>query len=131
MRLEELLFCFVRAPPLSIGEAKFVMGLVERRTRDPERVECLEDVGHVRCDRPRRFPVRPAVPAQIRREDAEARGEPLLREPLEASSMCSDAVERDEGRRVAIAPFVHVQSHPTAPLAVPSSGRTGCARASV
>jgi hypothetical protein len=49
------------------------------------------------------------VPAEVRRENAEAAGEPLLRELAEARAVTLDAVQADDGRRCRVAPLVDVE----------------------
>jgi len=84
----------------------------ERRPVDGEPVERLDDVCDVRLDPPRRLPSRAAVPAEIRRDDPEARRQVLLGEPAEPSAVTRHPVEADERRRALFSPFVHVQPHP-------------------
>src|SRR5205823_10910802 len=77
-----------------------------RRALDSRSGDRLEHVGGVGGDRPRRLPLREAVPAKVRGENAEAALEPLLGEAAEAPAVAGDAVEADDRRGVAIAPLV-------------------------
>src|SRR5262249_30533187 len=83
----------------------------EGRVAYTGRVERLEDVVRVRCDRPRGLPVREAVPAEGGRQDAEPLGEALFCEPAKPASVRVDAVDADDRRPRAIAPLVEVQFH--------------------
>jgi hypothetical protein len=49
------------------------------------------------------------VPAQIRRDDVETAGQPLLGELPEPAAVALDAVEADDGWSVGVAPLVDVE----------------------
>ena len=78
---------------------------------DPQRVGGVDEIGDVRRVRPRRFPVRASVAAQVRRDDVETLRPMLLRQPAVALAVSGDAVQADERRRSGIAPLVHTQLH--------------------
>src|SRR5204863_9538139 len=81
------------------------------RLVDPEGPERLEEVVHVRRERPRRLPARAAVAAQVRCDDAEVLCPPLLRELSEPLTVGGDAVQADDRRRRRVTPLVHVPHH--------------------
>ena len=78
---------------------------------DARGVERLEDVVHVRCDRPGRLPLGVAVRAEIRCEHAEAVGQALLGEPAKAPAMGIEAVQAHDHRGSGVAPLVQVELH--------------------
>src|SRR5438874_10339355 len=75
------------------------------------RIERLEDVVRVRGNRPRRVPVRVAMAAEVRGEDAEPVCQMLLGEPAKPAAVRVDAVKADQCGGARLAPFVHVQLH--------------------
>jgi hypothetical protein len=52
------------------------------------------------------------VAAKVEGKHPESSCEAPLGEPAEPAPMPADAVQTDDGRRVRLAPFVHVQPHP-------------------
>ena len=81
------------------------------RPPEAEGVDGLDDVGDVCLECPGRLPAGPSVPAQVWRDDVEARGPTLLGQLLETLAVRGDAVQADDRGGVRISPLVHVQAH--------------------
>jgi hypothetical protein len=81
----------------------------EPGSANAERVERLEHVVRMGSDRPRRLPAGEPMTPQVRRKDAEPALQPLLGEPAEAPPVRIEAVEANDRRRGAIAPFAEVE----------------------
>jgi hypothetical protein len=71
-------------------------------------VERLEQVVHVRRDRPGRLPLRAAVASQVRCEHAKPLRKPILGEPAEPTAVSVDAVDAHNRRRTCVAPLVQL-----------------------
>ena len=78
---------------------------------DPERIDGVDQIGDMRLEVPWRFVPGAAVPAQIRRDDPEARRPALEREPPLALAVRRHAVQAEKRWTGRITPLVRMQDH--------------------
>ena len=81
------------------------------RLGEIETVDRLNQIGHVRRERPRWIPARVPVTPQVDGDDMEALGPPLLGELRPTAEVSCNSVHAHDRRGVRVTPLVHVQAH--------------------